>query len=268
MNINLRDMSAEAMIGVSAEWVDPNWELWPRVEADDILEPIFRRVKAVHGELVSTNETRSPQQERIAQLTAKMTELDLYHDRKSRGIFNSLQAAVDLANSPGEAEALSELLETLFPVGLSVSQLTYAEQAGMAKRVKDRLSPVVRTQLGSLVFGRRNALAEVDDWLAAALQIAQYQAERARLGYVPGTGVVTKGDLRDIRLNWIQSVNAMLTVLQFSALSEEEKNMVVANLREVSAAAVRKRNSQRKSAPAKEGSSVELSTDAEASDAY
>lgn len=252
MNINLRDMSAEAMIGVSTEWVDPAWELRLKVEHDEVLGPIFRRVKAVHGELVSTSETKSPQQERIAELTAKMTENDIFHDRKGRGIFNGLEAAIDLADTPEEAERLIEFRDLLFPAGLAVTRQTYAEQAGMAQRVKEKLTPVLRTQLSSLVFGQRNALDEIDEWLNSALRIINHQAERARLGYKEDTGVVTRGDLRELRLAWIQTVNAMLNMLQFSELTEQEKNILVANLRHVSAAVRRRQNQRNQETPTAE----------------
>src|SRR5690606_33273120 len=99
------------------------------------------------------------------QLTAELTEADARHDRKARGIHGALSSWIELTDDHELAKDLIHIRAELFPIGLSVTQRTYREQAGSALQTRQLLTPATRTLLAQSIFAPNSLLTETIDWL-------------------------------------------------------------------------------------------------------
>jgi hypothetical protein len=229
------------MVTVSAPWVDPQRDL-PTLEAQELLVGPARVITVAHRKLLTLQRQESVSSERVAELTAELTRLDAQHDRMARGVYNVLDAGVDLADDAQQTARFEGTRDTLFPEGLQITQATYRAQAGAAQQVKERLTEQDRDFLASQVFAGRPLVEVVDAWLDTALLMGRRVDERARLAddESDDPNAVGRDDLRDARLEWIRATKSLLTMLEFTDLDEEQRHDLLASLREAEETARRR----------------------------
>ncbi|MFU8805248.1 MAG: hypothetical protein ACNA8W_15655 [Bradymonadaceae bacterium] len=228
--MNLRNWNAEEMTAASAVLLDPAGDFLSIMEGNDMLAGPVTVIHKAHHRLLTIQKTAGSNDQAIRALTIKMTRLDALHDRKGRGAFRALEAAEDLADTPEIAEMYAGLRELTHPKGLGITQRNYREQAGTAKRVQQLLTPEARAQLEAIKIGDKSLLVEVDGWLETALLIGRHEAERARLSAADSEDAVTAGEVRDARIYWIQAINALLTMIPFAELDDNDRRALLANL--------------------------------------
>ena len=239
--MNLRDLSGEEMVALSAVLLDETGDLLPIMEDNELLVGPSKVIRRAHENLLRVHQQAGTNEKRVKELTAEMTELDALHDRKARGIYRVLEAQADLADSPEEARSLAGLLETLFPKGLTITQRSYREQAGTSKRVQERLSDEDRQRLEGITTGTGTLWQEVELWLETAQVIGRLEAERAVLRRDDSDDSVSASEVRHARIQWIQAVNTMIQMLPFTDLDEVKQRTLLANLQDADERATRAR---------------------------
>ena len=230
--MNLRDLAAQEMVTVSGELLDPAGQAYAILQATPILSGSVLVLEEAHAQLVSVTKRAGANEKRARELTAELTELDALHDRKARGIYRVIEAYADLSDSPQEALEYQELLATVFPVGLAISQRSYREQAGTAAQVEERLGTEERACLGRIVLGARTLLDETLDWLEVARQIGKYEAERALMQVDESDDAVSAARVREASLFWVQAMHAFVQMVAFTDLDQREQHILLANLKD------------------------------------
>lgn len=239
--MNLRDLSAEEMLTVSAPLLDPGGSLYPILIAHTLLDGSVTVIKKCHDGLLTVQQRAGTNEKKARRLTDQMTHLDARHDAMARGIMRLLEGEELLAESEEQAQVFADVRETLFPVGASIVQRSYREQAGTAKRVESRLTDDVRAVLEAIPVGSTTLLEKVQVWLSTAQEIARKEAQRAELTSDDNEDAVSAGEVRDARLKWIKAVNSMINMLDFTDINERDRRILLANLNDASSKAARRR---------------------------
>lgn len=251
--MGLRDLTTEAMVGVTSAWVDSARDR-ARLAALPRVAPLLTDVDAAHAGLVSFQVApkRSPQAQALIDRAA---ELDALHDRKARGIHGLLAACALLADDLERADIFTSALTELFPDGLSIVHRTYLEQAGQAELLEQRLGASTRELLEGFTVGRSTLRAETDAWIAAARQLGEVKAEKARLDAeapVPTTTITAA------RNAWIGTVNAVLHMIELETEASPEVRAAILRPLEQ---ALDKATAARKRGAAKESTETEPEAD-------
>lgn len=228
--MNLRDLSVEEMVTVSAVLLDADGDLLPILRGHELLVGPTSVIQRAHARLLTVQQQAGSNERRVRELTETMTRLDGRHDRKARGVHKVLEGGYDLAQDEREEQIFQDLKETLFPNGLSITQRSYREQAGTAKRVQERLTDEDRERLRVTTIGSRPLLESVEEWLDTGQRIARLEAERARLQQDDSDDAVSAGEVRDARLFWIRAVKSLVTMIDFTDLDDSDKRALLANI--------------------------------------
>lgn len=148
-----------------------------------------------------------------------------------------LEGAKSLATSEETAARIEGVQETLFPEGRGITQRTYAQQAGTAKRVRQRMTDDDRALLAEINVMGTPLTTHVDAWLELALTISEKAALRAELTSNDNDDAVTAGEVRNARNRWMQSINSLLHMLKLADVDERDQAVLLANLKETTARA-------------------------------
>ncbi len=206
------------------------------IESDAVLKVALQLVKRAHDPLETLQRQAGTIAQSLRHLTAEITRDDAFHDRKARGIHSGISARADLVGGE-EAEPYTSLLSALYPLGLSITQRTYREQAAAAARARHQLTPAARAILSEIVFGGRTLLEEVEEWLDTAERIGKMHSERTRLAGDSDDDTVSQGDLRKARMAWIRATHTFLNLLDYSDFDADTRRRLLADLRDAVARA-------------------------------
>lgn len=238
--MSLRDLTTEAMIGVSEQLLNPPPNR-PPLRDKDVLYSGLHLLTGAHEELVNINRKEGEVRAEIRALTAELTVLDAEHDRCSRGIHRVLSGSLDLCDSADKAAAYQQVCETLHPTGLSVNQITYLEQAGNTLRVSRRITPEIRALLDTIIIDKKALNYWLDRWLAAGKKIGELQSRREMLGTDEDPNFVSAAAILSARNRWIHAVNLFEVSLIATDYTEAEKTSILATLRAAQERAARAR---------------------------
>ena len=230
--MNLRDLSAEAMLVLSQELVDPDGEFRPKMEADTFLAGPCKLIVQAHAQLLPAYEKAGASAQRIRYLTRKMAELDASHDHRARAIYLVLENVIALSEGTPKEQDYRDLKETLFPKGRGIVRQSYRDQAGTAKRVQKQLTDEHRDLLREIGYGKKNLLDDVEIWLDEARRIAKKQAQRARLQNDEDDDAISAGEVQQARFFWVNAVNSLVDMVDYSGLDDRERKALLANIRD------------------------------------
>src|SRR5690554_6110187 len=106
--MSLKDLTTEAMLGVSEQLLNPPAD---RPQLHDQIEMASSIVilKRAHSELLRLNKEEGLVREKVNEITAELAALDLEHDRASRGLHRALGAATDLTDDLAKSAAYQKL---------------------------------------------------------------------------------------------------------------------------------------------------------------
>jgi hypothetical protein len=225
-----RDFSSQTMIGLSKEWVDPQRSR-PTLESYPILAGGLEAVDDAHENLVVTRKRAGSVEKEIEELTDELTQLDALHDRKGSGVHKILDAGVELADDPAEAELYRAARDKLFPNGAMVSQGSYLEQAGAAAQARKQLTPDTRAFLAAITVGNATLLDHVLIWLDAGDAIGEKVNLRAQLTG-DSDNAVDAGDVYQARMQWIRATHALVALLELSNITPDDRRHILASLHE------------------------------------
>ncbi len=226
---SMNHLSTQAMIGVSHELLTTNRA---ELEAIPALRFSLGNVEEAHNRLVSLFKTTGQSKLEARQLTTSLGQADARHDRKARGIHGALTAWSELTDDEEHARQILRLRDEIFPIGLTVTQRSYREQAGAALQARQLLDQTTRETLASCYFAPKTLLMEIIDWLDTAQNIGEMQAERARLLGDTDADAVSQANLRDARFDWIRAMNYLLGGFDFVNMDADTRRRLLADLRD------------------------------------
>ena len=141
---------------------------------------------------------------KVRDLTVELREGDQLHDHKVRGLFHTLTGLAELTDDEEEARELVRLRGLLFPLGMSVTLLSYEDQAKEVRAAQSRLDAQARDALDAIVIGDRALTDAVDAWVATGARLEELSAERAE-ARAEDPGV----DILEARRSWVGAVEVV-----------------------------------------------------------
>ena len=224
--MNLKNLTTETMIQVILHWLDPE-KARPALEAIEPVAPMMSMLKARYDDLIHVSPTEELS-ERLASLTGEAQEKDATHDAKLRGCYQVLTGLALLA-SPERAAAYIKLRDTLFPIGLSGSVLSFRDQAGAVIRLNETWTEEDQALLDTVQTPEGPLGEHIEVWKGAALRLGEIENERAVLEQ--GDDSVSQGDVVRSRNAWIRTMRIMLAILDEVELTEDTRNTLLGPLR-------------------------------------
>ena len=215
--------------------------------------------EAHEGGVLCVRETNDVRDEELSQEAA---ETDALHDRYVTGIHGMLTACATLT---GDTEYYLTLAAEVLPQGVAgAAQLTYAGEAGNAKRVRARLTPEVRGRLLAVPVGEETLLDYVERWLAAADRLGAIELERRQLR--SARALANNPSWRDVRLSWMRAINALRYNAELAGLDEQQSQALFGAL-DAAETRARERSARRRSATSDVAPKAEAQTsDSQTSD--
>lgn len=216
----LKHLSQVEMLGLTASWVNEHRELFMSIPEIAALHP---HVTTTHTSLLaalSTEGTKSPDLQGIAERAAEMDEV---HDALVRAISGSVEAdrLHCLASSPPDAEraALAQKVSSLlFPQGLAIVNASLLAASGNTERVAARLEHESDLQLYlESIPVREGTLMDLTmRWLETGRKLGEL--ERARIAMVASQATPARESVRlnRLRAEWTQIVALVLSNLRIS----------------------------------------------------
>ncbi len=218
--MSYRNLSVQAMVGVSGAWIDPNGER-ALFESRALLRPFLSELEKAHSDLIHIQVTNSSVVEELKKLTRQATDLDDLHDRKVRGIYGALTAFSELADEEAQAAELLELRDHLFPKGLSTIRRTYLDESGEVVLARGRLNDGMRAKLSSLPVPDGTLDDQVEAWFVAGQELGDVERKRVQLSNDSDEATISRGDVSNARYQWIRIVNTIVSVLDLIPDLEE-----------------------------------------------
>ena len=203
----LKNLSTEAMVSVSAAWVDPKQDR-PLLERFKMLQPLIPVIEKTHRNLLKTQVNVASGSSELAEIQSEETRVDALHDRKLRGTYNLLTGLADLAENAVDAQAYLDLRDRLFPGGLQMTKATYAAEAGAVEMVKDRLTPADRKLAKAIPVFKGKLHDQIDTWIEAGKRLGALEQKKSRVAAPAGP---SKSDAASMRNAWIKGANALET---------------------------------------------------------
>ena len=227
--MSLKSLTTAQMVELSARWLSPEAER-PVFEQYDELRGALALIEKVHDALSRTQQAVVASADEIQTLTMRMGELDAVHDRKARGIFNMLTALSELSDDPTESHAMITLRNALFPQGLTVTLLSYAEQADEIRDLRDSLTPEQHAQLAAIPMPHGTLDQSVEEWFTAGVELGALWAHRE--GHQQGGDQLSASDVLRARNQWLGAVRVILAALDMASVSDDARRRILGPLRE------------------------------------
>ena len=180
--MNWKRFSDETRLRLAANWLEGKHHA--RLASIPKTAVHLGDLGAVRDAILAARKSPStgPLVKKLADNRTKATAADRRHDRKARGSAGHLQNLAELCDDPEEARSYLALHDRLYPRGLSITLLSYEEEAGNAIVVRAELDPATRAELKRIKTTKdRNLDQDVQDWLAAADELGRLEEERRHL---------------------------------------------------------------------------------------
>lgn len=238
----LRDLEAASMLNTTQAWIDPKGDR-PTLEKDPSVKAFLPQIESAHHTLLQTQPKAGENAALLETLQASATTWDDRHDRKARGLYWVLLGLAELLDDAKDIDSVADTTNNLFPQGLEIVRHTYAEEAGEAIKLEQRVTPDNRAVLDQVTVQGRPLSTELDAWIGAGKKLGEIQTERDRLGHTEDQTEVTLKAAYLARREWVRTVNALLSLLDLSkSITEAEQTQLLSSLRKAEAAQKAKRN--------------------------
>lgn len=223
MDITLKHLSNQSMVGISGEWTDAEKQR-PILEKIVELSGIMGPLDGVHNGVLNvqfTGEAEGELEKELKKLSVQAKNLDVAFDNLARGIFGNLESNALLAKAPEEKEMCEKLKNVIFPKQTGIVKMTYWEESGEAKLLEGRLNDDLRKDLRSIPCLGGNLEQAVDAFIVAGNDLGKVESTRVRLAKKDGDEeTVTRSDTLKARNKWIRVVNTFLSVLEIANIDE------------------------------------------------
>ncbi len=240
----LHNIPNNAMLNISAQWLE-NPEFRQTLEGGGhVGKGVLQQLEGAHEGFADLQHQRDSAHARLRQLIDLITRLDILHDRKARSLYYSFDALIEGADDDQEIAQYRELQQALFPKGLRVIRLPFAEQGGAAVALDRAVGPELRAKLEAISVGPRTLLDLFEAWIKAGLELGKAVQQRAELrASLSAEGSVGgEIDLRVGRKTWLQAVRGLLWAIESSEALRGLEEPVVATLEEAVGASRRQRD--------------------------
>jgi hypothetical protein len=232
----LKDLSTKTMLEITGGWLDADDGVRGLLEGLDELKGALHWLDRVHAKLGVAASTSAGADVKVRDLTVELREVDQLHDRKVRGLFHTLTGLAELTDDAEEAHELVRLRGLLFPLGMSVTLLSYEDQAREVRAAQARLDEQARDALDAIVIGDRVLTDAVDAWVATGARLEELSAERAEAREEdPGV------DILEARRSWVGAVEVVAGTLRALELEDEVRAALLGPLEEAEATAATRR---------------------------
>ena len=169
----LKDLSTKAMLEVTATWLDSDDGERGLLMGIEEIKGAIPWLDRVHAKLALAATSSAGADDTVRDLTVELREVDQLHDRKVRGLFHTLTGLAELTDDEDEARELVRLRGLLFPMGMSVTLLSYEEQAKAAEEARERLDERAVDALDAIVIADQPLADSVDAWMATGRQLEE-----------------------------------------------------------------------------------------------
>ncbi|MFU8805112.1 MAG: hypothetical protein ACNA8W_14960 [Bradymonadaceae bacterium] len=210
---------------------------------------LIPKLEGAHTNLVQVAQREGELRTRLQEIMAELASRDQTHDRMNRGIYNGLEAAADLAETPEEGQPFIAAQGDLYPERLTINSLSYLDQSGNALRIAQRATPEVRAILRQVQMGTRNLEEVLDAALENARIMGELVAEREGLSGDSDITRISANDVRQARFDWIKVINTLLSTLTLVDIPPDDHRRLLANLQAAEARATRTRPGERRGTP-------------------
>ena len=226
----LKDLSPPQMLHVSAAWLDPARDR-PRIEKLGRVAPLLADLTKAHEDVRTAHSKEKKGATELADIQARQLEVDRLHDRKARGGWYVLTGFADLSDDPDQAAFYLELRDAIYANGLRFITGSYGNQAGEAELTRSRLTTGRRMALKALPTPGGSLLKSMLAWFAAADELGQLEAQRAKLeAEAKPQGDRPQGGQLRARNRWIKVTRAILQMLELEEVDEETERELLAPL--------------------------------------
>ena len=237
----LKDLSTPQMLAITAAWVDPHRER-PKLESLERTTALLRDIDAVHTGLLQTRRAEKTTSKEVTQIQSRQLELDKTHDRKARGTHALLTGFAEIADDPEDAELYLNIRDQLFPDGLKFITSSYADEAGYAQLLRERLTHESKIALKALPTPGGSLFKIVMAWLAAADELGKLETKKTQLLAAERPAEGTPGGQLKARNRWIKVVHSVLAMLDLEEVDADTQRLILAPLQDALAKAERGRN--------------------------
>jgi hypothetical protein len=212
----LKNLRTEVMLELSGAWLDPQRDR-TFLEADPLLSGLLPKLVEAHEQLLAAEHEKSESdwEQQLEQLQREETEKDAYHDRKIRGTWWVLCGLAELSDNQLTKKSLLELRDTLLPGGLASVLRSYAEEAGEAQALEQRLSETHWQLLKSINLLEEQSLEHhVRQWVQAGHALGELEERRKQL--YQDRSLFQRPHLTQLqaRDQWVRVVMALVHLIQ------------------------------------------------------
>jgi hypothetical protein len=238
-------LSTERMLVLSRYWLN-NADAQHAFASHELGHLLRTQIAQAYEDLSLLYKRRHDARQALEKLSEIMEMLDDIHDRFARALHHYLTGLATVATDAAEAAWFAKIQAMLFPLGMSIVNSSYADEAGMATSIEQQLTPEIMDKLASIRVGEHTLADLCRGWLDAGISLGQHVIERQRLQNAisrKGPDAATLG-IRPVRSRWSRAVNAMLISLDLMNMPDELRNVLVVPLQQMVARAVRERSGQ------------------------
>ena len=224
MDIVLKHLSNQSMVGITDEWTDAGKQrpiLGGIVEVAGMMGPLDGVHKGVL-DVQFTGEAEGELEKELKKLSVQAGNLDVEFDNLARGIYGNLESNALLAKAPEKKEMCRNIKSIVFPKQTGIVTMTYWEESGEAKLLEGRLNEDLRKGLRSIPCLEGNLEKAVDEFIVAGKELGNVESKRVRLAKQDGNEeTVTRSDSLKARHKWMRVVSSFLSVLEIADIDEK-----------------------------------------------
>ena len=242
--MSFRDMNTDEMLSTADALLVS--EVRATLSRDDLMKSLLTRLAAVVNILRTHNLDPGAVAVQVKSLTDILTVLDAFFDRKMRGAYYLLQAAINLSDDPADVATFEAAQEKLFPDGLKIINATYQAEGGRAQRIAALIQdPLLQSTLKRLRIDDTSSFDALQQATDAASELSTQDAERTRLLHMSDPTATTPHDLLRTRNQWISVMNLIQDSLPLSGLSPDEQTAILAPIQKISQSAAARARASR-----------------------
>lgn len=208
----LRNLSTGAMVSLTKNVVDPGHADHKALAEVPVTAGLLGPIATAHHKLlrVQASPAGRAAPKRLLEIQAEARATDLRHDELVRGLHAYLSGLAAIVVDPDVHASLVSVRDALFPDGLSITQMSYRDEAGAAHLAKARLTAEEKKLLRSLTTPAGTAMQAVDEWFRSGERLGALEDERTTIEVPTGT---TAADALAARNEWIRVINAVRATL-------------------------------------------------------
>ncbi len=219
----LKRLYTGEMVSLSGPWTQSEHADRVLLASIPATAALLPQLDAAHANLFSM-QVAPESTPRLNVIGKAQKRIDVRHDDVIRGLFGLLQSLAFLTPDADLAVRLHHLLAVLLPEGLDAVLKSYRDEAGQAALIESRLSPDEVSLLKRVKTLEGTAWDSVREWISLAAQLGVLEEERAGVKEAPGPA---PADVVTARNAWIQTINAIRTVLELVSSNDPGVELIL-----------------------------------------